>query len=656
MARKKKPVAEPESTSDPMGLEPSDTVDKLRGMVPKRWHKEEGIECARAVMTIASQLGDDQKPRKSKALEANRRYSGTELEGLAPGSYVKADANDELFYPLHNSGVETVVAQIGGRQKPKPQIQTSGADWQTKRRAKKCDKLLDGIIQQPHGCYQNAWELTEDALLRDSLIVGTGVIHVRPDYRDQRVRYERVHDHELLVDPAEAAEGEPKNLFWEYNADIDQLIAEFVDEEEDEEEAEANLRAILATKDVSEYAAGGRRVVRQARVVQAWHLPTSSKNKGRHVICIEGRVLFEREWKRPRFPFVRYVWSRHRGCLWWGQGIVELGESIVREVNEGAVRMQERVKLSSNKRTYYRPGSIEEEKLQANDAEVLIPVQEGHDYPQETLVPPFTEQERAFQQDNVRSYYDFLGIPQSQATGRKEPGVNAAVAMRTLNDIGTLRQAPKAKRYEYTYVELARCTMDALDDLAEDNNGKIVVKRMGSRALEEYTWEDVRLPDDSIEVSIAPASSLPNDPAGRLSMIQELYGSGVISAATFRNLLGWPDLESEMSSESAEYEYLEQLGETYLDAVKSEWGEGDYESPEGFIVDKNRALIQFAAKYWSAKLDKAPEFNLTLLRNYIMQLDDMIAGAQMPPPGGQQPMDPMAQGAPPIAALPPVAA
>lgn len=640
----------------------NDALEKLRGLVPKRWHQEEGSECARMVMSIAKQLEDDQQSRKNKALQAIRQYTGVELKGLEPTAYVKADPNDELFYPLHNSGVETVVAQIGGRQKPKPQIQTSGADWQTKRRCKKNDKLLDGIIQQPHGCYQNAWELCEDALLRDSLITGVGVVHVRPDYREKRVRYERANDYELLVDPAEAELGEPKNLFWAYNVDIDQLIAEFVDEEEDEAEAEANLRAIIATKDVSEHTAGGRRAIRQAKVVQAWHLPTSKKAKGRHVICIQDRVLASSEWARPRFPFVRYPWSRYRGCLWWGQGIVELGESIVREVNEGAIRMQERVKVSANKRTYYRPSSVNAEDLQANDAEVLIPVQEGHEYPQETIVPPFTEAERGFQQDNVRSYYDFLGIPQSQATGRKEPGVNAAVAMRTLNDIGTLRQAPKAKRYEYAYVELSRCTMDALDDLADAEGGKITVKRLGTRSLEEYVWADVRLPDDSIEISIAPASSLPNDPAGRLNMVQELYASGVISAATFRNLLGWPDLESEMSSESAEYEYLEQLGERYLDATEDEWGDGDFESPEGFIIDKNRALIQFAAKYWSARLDDAPEFNLGLVRRYIQELDDMIAAASGQPPGPPQgaapgmPMAPMAQGAPPVPALPQAAA
>jgi hypothetical protein len=348
--------------------------------------------------------------------------------------------------------------------------------------------------------------------------------------------------------------------------------------------------------------------------------------------------------------------------MWWGQGIVELGESIVREVNEGGIRMQEKVKVSANKRTFYRPGSVNVEDLQANDAEVLVPVQEGFDYPNETIVPPFTEAERCWQSDNVRAYYDFLGIPQSQATGRKEPGVNAAVAMRTLNDIGTLRQAPKAKRYEYAYVELARCTFDALDDLAAANDGKVVVKRQGTRSLEEFVWVDVKLPENSIEVSIAPASSLPNDPAGRLNMVQELYASGVISAATFRNLLGWPDLESEMSSESAEYEYLEQLAERYLDATEEEWGDGDFESPEGFIIDKNRGLIQFAAKYWSAKLDDAPEFNLGLIRRYIQELDEMIASASGAPPGPPQgaapgmPMDPMAQGAPPVPSLPPVAA
>jgi hypothetical protein len=113
----------------------SDAVEKLRGMVPKRWYQEEDAECARAVMAIAKQLEDDQQSRRNKALQAIRDYSGVELKGLEASAYVKADPNDEIFYPLHNSGADTVVAQIGGRQTPKPQVPTSGAGRPTKLRA-----------------------------------------------------------------------------------------------------------------------------------------------------------------------------------------------------------------------------------------------------------------------------------------------------------------------------------------------------------------------------------------------------------------------------------------------------------------------------------------------------------------------------------------
>jgi hypothetical protein len=634
-------------------------LERLRDTIPKRWHQLENAECANEVLKIAENLEADQQCRRNKALECIRLYHGLELEGLGAASYLKAEASDELFYPLHNSGVETLVAQIGGRQKPKPQFQTSGAQWRVRRRAKKADKLIEGVLQQAQGPYQNAWELAEDAWLRDGFITGTGCVYVTP--RDGKVSYERVNDYELYVDPSEAESGQPLNLFWVYAVDVDKLIAEFVDGEEDEEEAEANLRAILSAKDVAPiHKNGALRVVRQVQVVQAWRLPLGEKQPGRHAICIQDRVLYSREWKRKRFPFVRYVGARHRGCLWYGQGIVELGESMVREVNEGAARMQERVRLCSGKRTYYRPGSLNTEDLQANDAEVLVPVEEGREYPQESLVPPFTEAERAFNQDNVRAYYDYMGIPQSQATGRKEPGVNAAVAMRTLNDLGTLRQTPKARRYEYAFVELARCTLDALEDIAAQNGGRVTVRRIGKRSIEEIDISEVRMDENEFEFVIAPASSLPNDPAGRLQMVQELYSSGVIQATTFRSLLGWPDLESEMNSEGAEHEYLEELAERYLDAEEDDWEDGSYESPLGFIVDKPRALLQFAAKYFQAKLDRAPEFNLQLLENYITELDAQIAIASAPPappPGmGMGPTGMAPPALPPGAVPPPMAA
>jgi hypothetical protein len=628
-------------------------LSALRGSVAKRWYQLEDFECANEVMAIADKLESQTQHVKSKALEAVRGYHGIELSGLEPTAYLKSDPNKEIFYPLHNSGVETLVSQIGGRQKPKPQFQTRGAEWRVRRRARKADKFIEAILQQPQGPYQNAWELTEDALLRDGFITGNGTIFV--GHCESKVTYERVPDYEVLVDSAEAEHGDPKTIMWAKAYDEDKLIADFVDGEEDEEEAEKNLRAILAAKDVSSLELG-RRVVRQVRVVQAWRLPLSKKQPGRHVICVQGRVLYSRKWERKRFPFVRFVASRLRGCLWRGQGIVELGEAMVREVNEGAVRMQEKVKLSANKRTYYRPGSLNEEDLQANDAEVLVPVQEGHEYPSETLVPPFTEAERSWNEGNVSKYYDFMGIQQSAATGRKEPGVNAAVAMRTLNDLGSLRQAPRARRYEYAYVELARCTLDALEDIAASGDGKVVVHRVGKRTVEEIDYSEIKMDELEFELTIAPASSLPNDPAGRLSMVQELFNAGAISLPTFRNLLGWPDLDAEMNSETSEYEYLEQLAERYLDAEEATWDEGDYESPLGFIVDKQRALLQFSAHYFQAKIDKAPAFNLELLETYIKELDAMIAASMAPPEGMAPPGAPMGgppgmpPGAPPMAA------
>jgi hypothetical protein len=125
-------------------------------------------------------------------------------------------------------------------------------------------------------------------------------------------------------------------------------------------------------------------------------------------------------------------------------------------------------------------------------------------------------------------------------------------------------------------------------------------------------------------------------------MAGELYASKLIDSQTYKQLLGWPDLEQELESESAEYEYIDQLIDRYLDAEPKKWDAGDYESPEGAIMDKQRAMMRVTSAMFQAKRDKAPAFNIDLLRRYITELGQQISAAATaqqsvggPPPGTQ---------------------
>ena len=134
-------------------------------------------------------------------------------------------------------------------------------------------------------------------------------------------------------------------------------------------------------------------------------------------------------------------------------------------------------------------------------------------------------------------------------------------------------------------------------------------------------------------------------------MAGELYSQKLINPQTYKTLLGWPDLEQELRNETAEYEYVEMLIDKYLDAEEGDdWDAGEYESPDGAILDKPRALMRFSSAYFQAKRDKAPPFNVDLLKRYIQELDALIQAAAQAQAALAQPQAP---GANPAAQMTP---
>ncbi len=124
------------------------------------------------------------------------------------------------------------------------------------------------------------------------------------------------------------------------------------------------------------------------------------------------------------------------------------------------------------------------------------------------------------------------------------------------------------------------------------------------------------------------------------------------------------------------------LIDKYLDAEREKWGAGDYQPPEGFLMNKMYALRRFTSAWARARIDQSmlppkeqavAEFNVMLIVRYIQELVGMLAppversgpGPQvqgppppmMPPPGaGGPPMLPpgaMPPGLPPMPMPPP---
>ena len=558
--------------------------------------------------------------------DTNKRARWQRYLGLYEGRAVSLE-HDQYFadvpvilppmFNLIRSGCDTAQADIAGRQKPKPMFLTTGADWKTRRRAKKLDKFVEGQLCQKQGMYSDAWQVMLTCF-HDATKGGTGLAKVFGDVARKQVIIERVLPWEVHVDDREARHGNPQNIFHVYDMERDLAIEAFCNEENDPEGNEERRDALLAARTTKTIT---QRVSQAIKIREGWKLPLSDAKPGKHTIAVEGCTLFEEDWTRPRFPFVRVMWTPAT-VGYWGIGIAEEGEPQQDAVNEIAKRINDRVRICSTPRTYYNPSVIKPDQLQqGGESELLIPIKDMSQVPQTPPVQPANPAEMGWLESGIKHFYEFRGISQMTANSQKPPGVDAAVAMQTLNDIQTVRFLPKARGYETAFEDLGQLCIDAAKDIA-DATGGYLVRWPGKRFLQELNFKDVDLDEDMYQIRVAPVSQFSRDPAAILELAAELRQNGDITRETYLQMVGMPDFEDMLNRETAESEYIRDLLDRYLDCIDdSELEEaGGFEAPEPFISNAPGAVAICVATYWEAKRDKAPEYCLENIRKFIAML------------------------------------
>lgn len=587
-------------------------------------------------------------------------YEGRHLGGYSAHAFAEIDDADTFLgqrLRLIRSAVASAVANIYAAQKPKAQFQTLGATWAMRRKAYRLDKICEGILNQRQGRWINMWSLMIDAGAECAL-QGTACITVLADHARKRIVHEIVPQCDIFTDPTEGRN--PRNYFMRRPMSVDEALERYGTTSE--------ARRAIETAGPYEWY-GLRRLImrpRATKVVQieyAWKMPDSADQPGVWAIACNGVTLDGGDWTAPAPPIVFLQWEPHRDGV-WASGIGDEGWQMSRECDDLDMRLLTRERIASGNKGFYVRDSVKPDDLAVNDAVTWVAVESGAAMPTIQTPTPFSPMELDFLRWRVSAFWDALGLSQVSAAARREQGVNSGVAIRTLNDTKAGRQLVKAQRYEQAFVDLAHQWIWRLREIADDEKD-FTVSWAGKSLIRQIKWKDADVEDDAFSISVAPASALPHDPAGRQEMVQDLYKGGLISQETAKQLMGWPDFDAELDVENAETEYIDMLIERYLDADEETWGAGDYQPPEGFVMNKVGAIRRFASAWFRARVDQAAlpkgderlkaEFNLSLLVRYIKEMD-----ALMQPPAQMQaaPNAPAAlpgnaaQKAPGLAAMP----
>jgi hypothetical protein len=324
------------------------------------------------------------------------------------------------------------------------------------------------------------------------------------------------------------------------------------------------------------------------------------------------------------------TWSKDPFGI-FGTGLVEAGANQHDAVNKIETKIIDRMTLLSSRRTYYEPGTVDLEQMKKNDSEVFIPCKDLSKIPPERDTPAITSAEAQMVATEINRFFEMQGISQMSASQRKEPGVDAAVAMQTLNDIKSVRMMPKGRAYELLFVDIGEMLIYGAADLS-DAVPDLVARFPGKSHVEEIRWSDIEADLNRGVIRVAPVSSMSKDPGQRLQIIEQLTNMGFLTRDKYLELIGMPDLDSALELEGSEGTWIDKMVDRYLDAEDAaELKElGGYQEPDGYLVSPMAALVRVAQHYFDAMVNDCPTYNADLMRRFMTSLQSIIKKSQAP--------------------------
>jgi len=594
------------------------------------WLGKDEATRAQQLVSTALYLQKQQQFRVKQASIFNRVVSGKPLMNYAINSKMLDVSNqlpmDRPSMNVTYSCTDTLVSRIS-QNRPQPIFLTDNGDYKERNIAKQMNQFITGEFFRT-----KAYEIGVENL-RDATWFGDGFVKIVE--KDKKVALERTLETELWVDTNDAYYNDPKMLIQTKLVSRDVAEAMFPDEFK---RIKAADKATVDTSSTSKDT-----VSDQIILVEGWHKRSSEgSDDGFHMIACSQGMLFEEEWKKDQFPFVKLPYDPN-AVGWFSRGLVELLLGTQIEINKLLITMSQAINLIGVPRIFIDEMSRVLETAFNNNVGTIIkyrgtkPIYEvAQCLPQEM----YDHLERL-----ITFAYQQSGISALAATSQKPMGLNSGEAIRSYDALQSDRFATFAKRYENYYIELAYQIIDLAKEIAERDGAYSTVypHKDGTR---EVDLPKAAILKDTYVIQCFDQSSLPRDPAGRYSMLSEMLANGEIDLKEFRRLSGFPDLKQSDKLANA-------LEERVLSILDNIIESGEYEAPDQFMLDPEGTAVKLVTQYINiyapAKLE---ESKMAKLRQFFVQMNDLqtqAAIAANPPPPPQPapaPAAPPAPGAP----------
>lgn len=584
------------------------------------WEETNGKTLARKVFLTHSQVVTQQASRLAELARFRRLYVGARSQqaGLSMAAALMGGANPRrVAFNIIASAIDTLTSKITGNR-VRPMYLTSGGDRGQQRQAQAMEKFTDGQFYE-HQIYRKG-----PLIFRDGCVFSDGWLMVLPDRVKKKgdkgsIEVRRCDPASIAFDDADALRGDPQQMFYATTENLDDLNREYPTRRD------VLRSAVAGTSDFG----WSRSITQRVDLLYAWKRPHRVGGEGgRFVICTKTGVLDDRPWTRG-FPFASFRPTKGLDGV-RGIAVSDRLYGYQLEVNKVSRVIQMSHHLVSVPRVFVEEGSNVVGALINNEIGELIKY---------TGTKPIFEAAAAvspelalYLKDVIAGAFNEVGISMMSAASQKPPGLNAAVALRTMVDIESDRFKDMGHGYEDFTLDTADLLLQAAREI-HDAGGEVIVRSPGRNKLDAISMKDIAgIKPDQYITQCYPSNLLPTLPEGRLQMVTDLAESQLMPPEFARKLLDFPDVDRYMSLSTAWIDEAEAAIEKMLD--------GQPQMPERYEnLSEAAKLVQSA--YLRARADGIDEDRLGLLLNWLSDAEDMqaqvMAAQSSPIPAGPVP-------------------
>lgn len=574
----------------------------------KWWLAETKDERARQLISTACFLKEQQQFRYRQAAIYARLYGNMPLFNFVGTNMYKMNMTNNLptDRPTMNviqSCIDTKVARIT-QSKPLPMFLTDGADYKDRSLAEQMNKFIVGELYR-----SKSYDLGE-MLLTDAEVWGTGWWKVFENL-DKKVAVERRLYTDILFDPNDARDGNPRMIYEFALVDRDVAAEMFPKYRSDIQKAEQ------AYPDNSEGSA--RTVSDQIMLVEAFRLPSSkTSGDGFHMIACDQGSIFEETYEKQCFPYV-HLFSNPRQLGMDGQGAAERLMGTQTAINKLLMQMERSIDLITPV-WLIEDGS---KMVKAHFNNNLGRLQTYSGTPPVYQAPDPYNQELAQQLERLVSFaYQQEGVATMSAGGKMPEGLESGAAIRANDDIQSDRFAALERRYHQAFVDVSYLILDKAIDIAE-RDGSYDTVYPNKEGNKEINLPDIKkLKENVYIIQCMDTSSLPRDASGRIATITERMQAGIYTPQQGLSLMKSLDLVQEDQLMTAAEKRIRKV----LDAIV-EKGESGYEPPDPYtdLVTAKKLVVEYYNLYVAYNLE---ESKADLLRKWDTQLGMLQQAAQ----------------------------